>query len=201
MARGSSLGEPSARVAQASLAALGDLRAAWVVVRGEPDDPSRWASHLRRAAEREGARASAWWVLPGLRVDLMARLEARVLGPLGMRRIEGGVARSLGPTPAGAQASARVSLGGSEATRLATYALALAEPGPLEDAVARAEVNALAAMRSFAGGFGGHTAVLVMADVGAAEPDRAHDPRPLGGGCPFAELIPWGVYTFGGNEP
>ena len=123
-----------------------------------------------------------------------------MLSPLGLRRVEGGVTRSLAQAATTAQPTSRVALGGSEATRLATYALALAEPGSFEDAVLRAEQNALAAMRSYAGGFSGRTAVLVMADVGAAEPDRALEPRVLGGACPFAELIPWGLYTFGGNE-
>ena len=201
LARGSSLGEPSARMKLATRAALGDLRTAWRAVRGEPDDPARWSARLRRMAEEESARASAWWILPGLRVDLMARLETRVLAPLGFRRLEGGVTRSLAAAPTVAQSSSRVALGGSEATRLATYAQALAEPGSLEDAVVRAEHNALAAMRSYAGGFGGRTALLLMADLGAAEPDRALEPRVLGGECPFAELVPWGLYTFGGNEP
>ncbi len=201
LARGSSLGAPSPRMELATRVALGQLRAAWAAVRGEPDEPASWSARLRRVAEEEGARASAWWVLPGLRVDLMARLESRVLAPLGFRRVAGGVTRSLAAAPTIMQPSARVALGDSEATRLATYALALSEPGSLEDAVVRAEHNTLAAMRSYAGGFSGRTAVLVMADVGAAEPDRAHDPRALGGGCPFAELVPWGLYTFGGNEP
>ncbi|MDO9021316.1 MAG: hypothetical protein Q8S73_06995 [Deltaproteobacteria bacterium] len=201
LARGSSLGAPSPRMELATRAALGQLRAAWAAVRGEPDEPASWSARLRRVAEEEGARASAWWVLPGLRVDLMGRLESRVLAPLGFRRVDGGVTRSLAAASTSTQPSARVALGDSEATRLASYAMALAEPGPLEDAVARAEHNALAAMRSYAGGFGGRTAVLVMADVGAAEPDPALEPRALGGGCPFAELVPWGLYTFGGNEP
>jgi hypothetical protein len=200
LARGSSLGDPSPRMAHAIRTALGELRASWATVRGAPDDPARWVGRLRRAAEEEGARASAWWVLPGLRVDLMARLESRVLTPLGLRRIDGGVTRSLAGAPMTTQPSARVALGGSEATRLATYALSFAEPGALDEAAARAEQNALAAMRSYAGGFTGRTAVLVMADVGAAEPDRALEPRTLGGECPFAELVPWGLYTFGGND-
>jgi hypothetical protein len=201
LARGSTLGDPSARMAQAIRAALAELRAAWVAVRGEPDDPARWAARLRLTAEEEGARASAWWVLPGLRVDLMPRLESRVLAPLGLRRVDGGVTRSLAGATTEVHPSSRVALGGSEATRLATYALSLAEAGGLDDAATRAEQNALAAMRSYAGGFTGRTAVLVMADVGAAEPDRALEPRTLGGACPFAELVPWGLYTFGGNEP
>jgi hypothetical protein len=201
LARGSSLGEPSARMKLATRAALAEVRAAWSSVRGEPDDATRWSARLRQVAEDEGARASAWWLLPGLRVDLMARLEARVLSPLGFKRIDGGVTRSLAAASTVAPASSRVALGGSEATRLATYAMALGEPGSLEDAALRAEQNALAAMRSYAGGFVGRTAVLLMADVGAAEPDLALEARPLGGECPFAELVPWGLYTFGGNEP
>lgn len=201
LARGSTLGEPSARMNRATGAALSDLRAAWSGVRGSPDDPTPWAARLRRVAEEEGARASAWWILPGLRVDLMPRLESRVLAPLGFRRVEGGVTRSLAGAPTAVQPSSRMVLGGSEATRLASYALALAEPGFFEEAAVRAEQNALAAMRSYAGGFVGRTALLLMADVGAAEPDRALDPRVLGGECPFAELVPWGLYTFGGNEP
>lgn len=201
LSRSSSLGEPSARMQRATRAALADLRAGWAAVRGEPDDPGQWSERLRRAAEAEGARASAWWVLPGLRVDLMARLEARVLGPLGFQRLDGGVTRSLAGASTSVQASSRTALGGSEATRLAAYATALGEPGPLDETLARAEHNALAAARSHAGGFTGRTAVLVMGDVGAAEPDGAHDARPLGGQCPFAELVPWGLYVFGGNDP
>lgn len=201
LARATSLGEPSRRMQHATRAALADLRVGWSAVRGEPDDPSRWSDRLRRAAEAEGARASAWWVLPGLRVDLMARLEAKVLSPLGFQRLEGGVTRSLADAPTIAPQSARVALGGSEATPLFAYAAALGEPGSIDEAATRAEHNALVAMRSYVGGFTGRTAVLVMADVGAAEPDGALDARPLGGRCPFAELVPWALYTFGGNEP
>jgi len=201
LARGSSLGEPSARMKLATRAALAETRAAWGAVRGEADDATRWAARLRQVAEEQGARASAWWILPGLRVDLMSRLESRVLSPLGLRRIDGGVTRSLSAASTTAPATSRVALGGSEATRLATYAMALAEPGSLEDAALRAEQNALAAMRSYAGGFVGRTAILLMADVGAAEPELSLVARTLGGECPFAELVPWGLYTFGGNEP
>jgi len=201
LARGSSLGEPSVRMKLATRAALAETRAAWGAVRGEADDATRWSARLRQVAEEQGARASAWWILPGLRVDLMSRLESRVLSPLGLRRIDGGVTRSLSAASTTAPATSRVALGGSEATRLATYAMALAEPGSLEEAALRAEQNALAAMRSYAGGFVGRTAILLMADVGAAEPDLALVARTLGGECPFAELVPWGLYTFGGNEP
>ncbi len=201
LAQTTSLGEPSPRMQLATRAALADLRAGWSAVRGESDDPARWADRLRRAAEADGARASAWWVLPGLRVDLMARLEAKVLSPLGFHRLEGGVTRSLADAPTTLSSSTRVALGGSEATRLAVYATALGEPASLDEVATRAEHNALAAMRSYAGGFTGRTTVLVMADVGAAEPDGALDARPLGGRCPFAELVPWALYTFGGNEP
>lgn len=201
LARGSSLGEPSARMQQAARAALADLRAGWSSARDAASEPSRWFERLRRVAEAEGARASAWWLLPGLRVDLVARLEAKVLAPLGFQRIDGGVTRSLAGASTSAASTARVSVGGSEATRLHAYAAALAEGGPLDEAASRAEHDALVAMRSLAGGFTGRTAVLLMADVGAAEPDGPRDRRPLGGACPFAELVPWGLYTFGGNEP
>ncbi|MBK6535689.1 MAG: hypothetical protein IPF99_41020 [Deltaproteobacteria bacterium] len=166
LARGSSLGEPSARMKLATRAALAETRAAWGAVRGEADDATRWSARLRQVAEEQGARASAWWILPGLRVDLMSRLESRVLSPLGLRRIDGGVTRSLSAASMTAPATSRWPRRLRGDARLATYAMALAEPGSLEDAALRAEQNALAAMRSYAGGFVGRTAILLMADVG-----------------------------------
>ena len=192
------LGDPSARLAVPSRAALADVRAAWSAVRGDADRADPWVERLRRSAEERGVRSTAWWIVPGLRCDLAPRFERRVLAPLGFARVDGGVQRSFEGEGEG---EGRFAVGGAEALRFGWYSAALAAGAPLDEAADEAERAAAEGVRSLAGAFAGPTLVLVTAGAGAAEPADPAAPRIFEEGCPFAELAPWGLFTFGVNAP
>lgn len=207
-----SVGVPMGSVLGASTRALARVDQAWRAA-GEgwdADDEAALEDRVARHAEAIRARVTAVVLFSGLRWDLWPRFLARLKHALpALREVSSGLwkgTRGDDPEVATDIASAlrprrEVGVAG-ERLRVGVYTAALrgTSAGELDAAAAKVEAALPDLWRAIAGSFTGRTALLVAADAGVGEPvgEGRRVPRD---GSPFAEVLPWGLFSYGAEGP